>query len=333
MAKSAAERIADYRERRKVEGMTTLSLVVPAADAHLFAKFAAERRKLHRDGRLPGSVPRSRWETMLGSLTADDGAAPHTARPGKGEPRSGDAELLVAKIVRRIIALGWPVDMPLGSERELMERHGASRTVLRQAIRLLEHHSIAHMRCGSQGGLFVARPNLRATARAAAFYLEYARTMPRDILTTRRILELATLELVIERLDDAGVAQLRAQVAAEGALDGSADADAFLRFHLLLSELSGDPALQLFTSVVLQLADMHSTFHSGTATERNQAAATIKRFHRDIAEAIIARDRERACACMTRYIAGMAAWLTRSVEKDNLFGSLLSERQVGTAPG
>lgn len=311
MAKSTSERVANYRVRRKAEGMVTLSLVVPAADAARFTQFAAERRKNCREGKLTTAAPREQWQAMLNALMPRlvEAGTPSPAKKTAGL-RIARAENLVGAIIKHIRELGWPVDMPLGSEQELMRTHGVSRTVLRQAVRLLEHHSIARMRRGTSGGLVVTRPDLRATARAAAVYLEYAGIAPRDILTTRRILELATLDLVIDRLDDDGIRRLQAQLEAEAALDGSAGPEEFLRFHFLLGELCGDPALQLFSGVVLQLSDAHSTFHSRTPQDRDAVAARIRRFHKDITLAIAARNGDRARTRMTQYIAGMRAWLT-----------------------
>lgn len=310
MPKTPSERIADYRARRKAEGMVTLSLVVPAVDAALFAQFAGERRLLHREQKRPAGNPRQQWLAMLNALTP--GLAEPTPPRHRKSPlgmRITRAETLVAAILKRIIELGWPLGMPLGSEQELMETHAVSRTVLRQAIRLLEHHSIAQVRRGSGGGLVVAQPDLRATMRAVNVYLEYAGIAPRDILATRRVLELATMDLAIERLDAEGEQRLRHQVAAEASLDGRAGAEQLMRFHFLLGELCGDPALRLFGGIVFQLADTHSTFHRRSRQDRDEVVKRIKQFHQDIADAVIARDRERARAQMARYIAGIRAWL------------------------
>jgi len=311
MAKSSSERIADYRTRRKAEGVVPVTVMVPAADAELFKQFAAERVERYRDVRTRQGLgaPQQPWLAMLQSLAMP--AAPDGGGRAAGAPQTAvnRVEAVLGEIVKRIIRLGWPVGMPLGSEPELMRSHGVSRTILRQAIRLLEHHSIARMTRGAHGGLVVAQPDLRATARAAAVYLEFAGIAPRDILTTRRVLELATLDLVIERLDDEGVRKLHEQVAAEASLDGDADAGEFLRFHFLLGELCGDPALRLFSGVVLQLADAHSTFHGCARAERDDVAARIKRCHKGIAEAIVARNGEKARMQLARYVAGIKDWL------------------------
>jgi len=259
---------------------------------------------------LPAGTPRQQWLAMLAALTPGIAEpAPPPRRKSTLGTRISLAETLVAAILKRIIDLGWPVGMPLGSEQELMRTHGVSRTVLRQAIRLLEHHSIARVQRGAGGGLVVAQPDLGATMRAVNVYLEYAGIGPRDILATRRVLELAIMDLVIERLDAEGELRLRDQVAAEARLDGRAGADELMRFHFLLGELGGDPALRLFGGIALQLADTHSTFHRRSRQDRDDVVERVKHLHREIAEAVIARDRERARTQMARYIAGIKAWL------------------------
>ncbi|RKT14241.1 DNA-binding FadR family transcriptional regulator [Paraburkholderia sp. RAU2J] len=310
MPKSSAERVAEYRARKKAQGMATLSLVVPAADVGLFNQFAAQRRDRHLEGRHPAGAPRQQWLSMLAALMPRVAvpSAPRRRRNSLGSPITR-AETLFASILKEIIDLGWPEGLPLGSEQDLMEMHAVSRAVVRRAVRLLEHHSIVHVQRGTGGSLVVIHPDLSVTMRTVSIYLEYEGVAPRDILATRLALELATMDLAIERLDEEGEQRLCEQVAAEAQLDGRAGADELLRFHFLLAELSGDPALRLFGGIVLQLADAHSTFHSRSREHKDRVVARIKHCHREIAHAVIARDRERARTQMANYIAGIRTWL------------------------
>lgn len=309
MPKSSAERVANYRARKKAEGMVALSLVVPAVDVALFNQFAAQRREKLRAGLHPAEAPRQQWLSMLAAMTHPLTApsAPRRKKNSFGAPLT-KAEALFMSMLRDIIDLGWPTGLPLGSEQELMKTHGASRAALRGAIRLMEHHSIVRMERGT-GIVIVAQPDLDATMQAVGVYLEYAAIAPLDILAIRRALELAAIDLVIERLDDEGEQRLREQIALETPLDGRAGADALLKFHFLLAELCGNPALRLFDSIVLQLADTHSTFHRRDRADRDRVVARIKTYHKEIACAIMARDRERARAHLNEYVAGIKAWL------------------------
>jgi DNA-binding FadR family transcriptional regulator len=181
--------------------------------------------------------------------------------------------------------------------------------VLRQALRLLVHHGVLEPSRAAQGGLVVGSPDSQSVARAASICLEYLRIGPAAILFTRRTLELAALRRAIEHLDAAGEQRLRQLIEIEADFDGSSPPAEMLRLHLLIGELSRDPALQLFGSVVLSLSVAHSSFSQRPRQARDEVIDRIKRLHRGIAQAMIERDVARATRRMDRYFDGMADWL------------------------
>src|SRR5262245_31074298 len=109
------------------------------------------------------------------------------------DPGAKAGEQLARRIEEEIIAAGWPVGMRLGSEPELIERYGISRAVLREAIRILEHHQVARTREGRGGGLVVTAPDSGAITRALELYLRYQGVSLVDLLETKRALEMAAL--------------------------------------------------------------------------------------------------------------------------------------------
>lgn len=93
-------------------------------------------------------------------------------------PRSDRLKLgeqTATAIVAEMTARRWNSIELLGSENELMERHGAGRAALREAVHLLELHGAAVMQRGPGGGLLMLRASssgaiprsLRAQFRAA----------------------------------------------------------------------------------------------------------------------------------------------------------------------
>jgi DNA-binding FadR family transcriptional regulator len=281
--KSAAQRMAAYRRRRRESGLVPVSLLVPERDKALLQAIARQRRE--------------RWA-----------AAP--AAPRSDHKRiAGQAHAITETLLRRVIHSGWPVGQALGSESDLMQEFAVSRSVLRQAVRLLEQDGVARMRRGATGGLVVAAPDATSTMRAVRILLEYQRIRPVDILATRQVLEQATVSLAVARLSAAGAARLRAVIDAEAELDGSATGEDLQRFHFAVAELSGDPALRLFTDIVLRLSDAHSTFARRPRADRDRGVARIKRLHRTIAEAIIARDAAAASRRIRRYLEGYRDWM------------------------
>jgi DNA-binding FadR family transcriptional regulator len=81
-------------------------------------------------------------------------------------------EQTARQIFREVAAAGWQVGALLGSEAELMRRYDVSRAVLREAVRVLEHHQIARMRRGPGGGLFVVEPGIEAVTDAIALQVD-----------------------------------------------------------------------------------------------------------------------------------------------------------------
>src|SRR5215207_11596676 len=135
------------------------------------------------------------------------------ASNGAVEPAVGK---LAAQVARRIeaevLARGWPVGESLGSEPELRVRHGVSRSVLREAVRLVEHHQVARMRRGPNGGLFVVAPDAGPAAQAMVIYLEYVGTSVEDLLHARRLLEPLAAGLAARQVTEDGITQLRRTV-------------------------------------------------------------------------------------------------------------------------
>ena len=224
------------------------------------------------------------------------------------------AEQTCEKIEMSIIEMDWPVGKVIGSEADLLARYGVSRAALREAIRLLEHHNVAYMRRGPGGGLVVAEPDPDAMAHAAAVYLRYRKVNSPDLYQARIALELAAVRQVAENIDEAGIAKLRAALAHESEFLGG-ESDATIHdFHVVVAELSGNPALHLFINVLTQLSA--ASFLGTTAMFDKVAARSVSsarevevvhRAHEAIAEAIIAGDAAMAQHRMLRHITALGA--------------------------
>lgn len=130
----------------------------------------------------PGQPGGSAQPGARGGPGAGEPGGPGAARPPKR------AEATARRVLRDVVAAGWPVGELLGSEPDLMARYGVSRPALREAVRLLEHHRIARMRRGPGGGLFVVEPGLDAAAGALALVTGRRGVAPADARAARRAL-------------------------------------------------------------------------------------------------------------------------------------------------
>ena len=234
------------------------------------------------------------------------------------------AETIASRIERAISHQGWPEGEMLGTEPELQARYGVSRAVLREAIRLLEHHGVASMRRGGAGGLVVTRPSPAPAVRASEIYLDCAGVSPQDLLVTRTTLELSAVRLATEALTEADVQSLRECVSAEGKLLTAAEEEngappilnpSIHNIHILLADISGNAALRLFIEITTRLTHegggLGEFYVPGTVAARPRGVVEqMHHAHAMIAEAVIAGDVALASRRMLKHLEAMASHIS-----------------------
>jgi DNA-binding FadR family transcriptional regulator len=235
-------------------------------------------------------------DSMEGWLTARRNSGPvnmtPVANPREPPPRAKLAEVLAGEIIDDIVAAGWPVGEVFGSESDLLERYGCGRAALREAVRLLEHHSVARTRRGPGGGLLVTAPDPAASVTAMALYLAYSQVSSADLSAVRNAIELACIDKLVRNASDPKIANgLRT---AHRLDDLSTNADLVKHgddLHHALADLSGNPILALFLRIVTTLSHRHNANMIDSATlVRSGAARTVARAHTEIVDALLAQD-------------------------------------------
>lgn len=226
-------------------------------------------------------------------------------------------EVIAERIENEIIDRGWPVGEVLGSEAELMEKYNVSRAVFREAMRIVDHHGVATMRRGPGGGLVVASPDLGAAIRTVSLHLQYQRIAPSQVNEARMSLELTAVRLATQRLTDEGAVRIKEHLAREvEMIRQTRELDRPLGdlpthdFHLLLAELTGNPALGLFVQIVAQVTGAQSPRSSSL----EKTAAEVHRAHTRIAEAVLHGDVEVAERRMRRHLETVLSYLVDGSE-------------------
>lgn len=224
-------------------------------------------------------------------------------------PSSKLAERTAARIAGDIAADGWPVGQVLGSEAALMAERDVSRAVLREAVRILEHHGIASMRRGRGGGLIVTRPERDVYTEALAGHLHAQRLPLSSLNVARRCIELHLIDLVCARaLEDPAITRaLQESLEHERRLhlDGR---DAFsCDVHAVLAQSCGNPVLALFSSVLSDVWARAVELHDPSFDWCGASTAVVG-VHSKIVAALVEGDRDVARRRMAKHLDTLSFW-------------------------
>jgi DNA-binding FadR family transcriptional regulator len=221
------------------------------------------------------------------------------------------AEDVARAILQDVVADDLPPGTLLGSQAALIERYGASRAVFREALRLLEHHQIATMRRGPGGGLFVSAPSVRGVSDVVAVYLARRDISMADLIELRIRVELAQVELAIDRARAGGggdLSELQGALEHEDKLSLGEFADGGHDLHAVIAGLAGNRALELVSLVLIRLMRLHQV-EEVSDEERAVAALEVSKAHGAIADAIGGGDVELARRRMRRHLEALGSYL------------------------
>lgn len=237
-----------------------------------------------------------------------------SARPRAGaEPMSADmdgdqrklAEVVADRLRIDINREQRPSGALVGSESELLASYGASRAVFREAVRLLEYHSVVVMRRGPGGGLFVSHPDPRASVDAIALYLEYKGVDFDALRIVRETVELGCIDQVLARRNEPAIQQrLRSALRVDVGTPAGELSDLSHVFHTELAELTSNPVLAVFQQILTALSARHmnTTPTPSSTPSRAEMAAEVARVHGNITEAILHGDTGLAKHRMRRHL-------------------------------
>lgn len=239
---------------------------------------------------------------------AKHGAAAGRYLAGQSRPDKRAAQI-ARHIETDIIRRGWPVGESLGSEQALQDSFGVSRSVVREAVRLVEHHQVARMLRGPSGGLAVTAPDAEPATRAMVIYLEYLGTTVGELLDARLLLEPLAAELAAERIDEAGIDRLRAIVGRSDAGEGD--------MHVVLAGLAGNAVLELFVDVLTRLTLRYAGgVELGAQRHVADVVEQITADHAAIVDAVAGGDSAKAKTLTAQHVQLVTGWLDRQYRPD-----------------
>lgn len=188
----------------------------------------------------------------------------------------------------------------LPSERELCELLHVSRTVVREAVRVLVVKGLLEVRPG--GGMVVRAPDTTLVSELMSVMLraDSGDAVFSQVLEVRRLLEVEIAGLAAERRTEADLQAIEAQLQemATYEADPTRWSAADVSFHASLAAATQNPLYPiLLSSIVELLLEIRLTGFSLPGT-----AQRALRYHRAIYEAIEARNREGARKAMLDHL-------------------------------
>ena len=169
------------------------------------------------------------------------------------------AEVVARAIVHDIVNLGLTEGDTLPPEAVMLERYGAGRASIREALRILEVHGLITIKTGPGGGPIVATPTSRSFGRIATLFFQLDGARFRELVEARSVLEPVMARIAAQRQLPETVSALRANVEAglqaEGNLQAGNRRNAQLgtEFHGLLAGASGNKVLDLISKALKEV--------------------------------------------------------------------------------
>ena len=186
----------------------------------------------------------------------DDGVRP--ARRGHAVVRVPKAaEIVAARLRRKIISGELAFGEHLGPENDLLNQYGVSRPTLREAFRILETESLITIVRGANGGVVVNRPRVELASRYYGLLLALSGTPATEVYQAMAMVEPPAVRLLAatDPLRAAETLTRRIDEERRSLDDPPAYARASTAFHETLIELTGNRALLLFAQMLREVIE------------------------------------------------------------------------------
>jgi len=211
----------------------------------------------------------------------------------------------------------------LPTERELAETFGVSRSVVREAIKVLSAQGLVESRQGS--GLYVVNRPIESVSRAIVLSVTPDEDSVDQLFEFRRLLEVDAARLAATRATAEQIAALDETLAHyQPDADGRPNWDSFAvvddTIHTVISTAAGNPYLQVMIASVRQLMQDVVVLVAGNPGSIDEAM----RHHRRIRDAIAAGDPERAGREMEQHVTYTANVVQNQASRDGNQGPPVS---------
>jgi len=204
-------------------------------------------RLTERNGAAGGQADRAQSQQSEAAVVED---VPRTTRLRTFRDRMlKTSEALATELVSEIVRRGLKPGDQLPQESAMIQRYGAGRSTVREALRILEVNGLIEIRSGPRGGPTVCGASPADFGRMASFFLQTERVTFGELLNARRLLEPALAKEATQRGDPAFLRKIADLRERSRTIDVTQDTD-YLRitreFHEFIASGSANRLLVLF---------------------------------------------------------------------------------------
>jgi GntR family transcriptional regulator, transcriptional repressor for pyruvate dehydrogenase complex len=209
----------------------------------------------------------------------------------------------------------------LPPERELAEMFNASRTVVRESLRVLEHSGLVTIKLGSDGGPFVKEVDTSGISKSMVDVIRRSDLTVKDFVEFRIGVERLGIGSAIARITDDELNALKtsieeAEALLEKAVSGGPLPDliswvpALAKFHTLIGRSTGNPFFELIEEV----------FGTVLKTFLNNAPLVPENFHGHIRDhkAIYEAIEKRDIRLAERLLEDHGLWVGKTLSFGNI---------------
>jgi len=214
----------------------------------------------------------------------------------------GLVERVTAQLREKIIDGHFEVNSFLPAEAILAERLHVSRTVVREAMRILSAQGLVELSQGRRA--MVKPPDPEASIETLSALLQRSDASHRDLIKVRRMLESEIAALAAEHASDEDLRGLEeASDAMKSTRNQEQSVEADLAFHMRLAESSGSPIMTLI---------MHSLRNLLIESMRRTVGLCSPAVHEPIIDALRGRDPQKAREAILAHLEEKESLLTKS---------------------
>lgn len=218
--------------------------------------------------------------------------------------------LLAEHLERQILALNLPSDSRVCREQDLVQRWGLSRSVVREALRLLESRGIVKVKVGAGGGVYTRPWDNKLLRDSLSILVSSQRMAPLHVLQARRELEVLCAKLAAINRSEDDIRSLRESLMRQK--HSESDPIAFLqeniRFHLIVAECVGNP---IITAIMHSVRDLLYDTSLGYMYSA-EAMRSAQNAHRRLVDVIAASDDATAMRVMEGHMRAVEQYLQQT---------------------